>query len=84
MEAAKAQNWAVEPQEKEGSTRDEMTVGCSSDVGLISTFVTLSLTQILYRAIADLHTFQFTVAHALVLSVFTSRLLATDLNTKSL
>jgi hypothetical protein len=29
---------------------------------------------------ADLHTFQFTVAHALWFSVFTSRLLATDLN----
>jgi hypothetical protein len=35
-----------------------------------------------YSAIADLHTFQFTVAHALVFSAFTSRLLATDLNTE--
>jgi hypothetical protein len=32
---------------------------------------------------ADLHTFQFTVAHALGLFVFTSRLLATDLNTET-
>jgi hypothetical protein len=35
-----------------------------------------------YSAIADSCTFQFTVAHALGLSVFTSRLLATDLNTE--
>jgi hypothetical protein len=36
-----------------------------------------------YRAIADLHTFQFTVAHTLGLSVFTVRLLTTDLNTET-
>jgi hypothetical protein len=33
-----------------------------------------------YNAIAILHTFQFTVTHALVFSVFTSRILATDLS----
>jgi hypothetical protein len=33
-----------------------------------------------YRAIAILHTFRFTVAHALGFSVFTSRILATDLS----
>jgi hypothetical protein len=33
-----------------------------------------------YSAIAILHTFQFTVAHALGISVFTSRVLATDLS----
>jgi hypothetical protein len=32
-----------------------------------------------YSAIAILHTFQFTVAHALGFSAFTSRILATDL-----
>jgi hypothetical protein len=32
-----------------------------------------------YSAIAILHTFQLTVTHALGLSVFTSRILATDL-----
>jgi hypothetical protein len=32
---------------------------------------------------ADLHTFQFTVAHALGFSVSTSRLLATDLHTQT-
>jgi hypothetical protein len=32
-----------------------------------------------YSAIADLHTFRFTVAHALGFLVFTSRILATDL-----
>jgi hypothetical protein len=32
-----------------------------------------------YSAIADLHTLQFTATHALSFSVFTSRILATDL-----
>jgi hypothetical protein len=32
-----------------------------------------------YSAIADLHTSRFTVTHALGFSVFTSRVLATDL-----
>jgi hypothetical protein len=36
-----------------------------------------------YNAIAILRTFQFTVAHALGLSVFTSRILATELNTET-
>jgi hypothetical protein len=36
-----------------------------------------------YSAIPDVHTFQFTVAHALGFSVSTSRLLATDLNTET-
>jgi hypothetical protein len=31
-----------------------------------------------YSAIADLHTLQFTVTHAIGFSVFTSRILATD------
>jgi hypothetical protein len=33
-----------------------------------------------YSAVADLHTLQFTVTHALRFSVFTSRILATDLS----
>jgi hypothetical protein len=33
-----------------------------------------------YSAVANLHTFQFTVTHALGFSVFTSRILATDLS----
>jgi hypothetical protein len=33
-----------------------------------------------YSAIAILHTLEFTVAHALGFSVFTSRILATDLS----
>jgi hypothetical protein len=36
-----------------------------------------------YRAIANLHTLQFTFAHALEFSVSTSRLLVTDLNTET-
>jgi hypothetical protein len=43
----------------------------------------LSLNYKKYRAIADLHKFQFTVAQTLGFSVFTSRLLATDLNTET-
>jgi hypothetical protein len=41
------------------------------------TFTTPDYRQ--YGAIAILHTFQFTVTHALGFSVFTSRILATDL-----
>jgi hypothetical protein len=52
-------------------------------IGFISTSVTLYLNYNQYSAIADLHTFQFTVSHALGFSVFTSRLLATDLNTET-
>jgi hypothetical protein len=37
-----------------------------------------------YSAIADLHTFQFTVPYALIFSVSSSRLLATDLNTETI
>jgi hypothetical protein len=37
-----------------------------------------------YSAIADLHTLQFTAAHALGFSAFTSRLLATDPNTETI
>jgi hypothetical protein len=54
-------------------------------IGFISTLVTHihSLIHIYYSAIADLHDLQFTVAHALGLSISTSRLLATDLNTET-
>jgi hypothetical protein len=41
------------------------------------TFTTRDYSQ--YRAIADLHTLQVTVTHALGFSVFTSRIVATDL-----
>jgi hypothetical protein len=56
-------------------------------IGFISILVTISLSHIYYRqysAMADLITFQFNVAHALVFSVSTSRLLAMDLNTESI
>jgi hypothetical protein len=55
-------------------------------MGFISTLVTTSPNHIYYRqysAIADLHTYQFTAAHALGFSVFTSYLLATDINTET-
>jgi hypothetical protein len=52
-------------------------------IGFIETLDTVSLSYIPYSAIAYLHTFQFTVAHALGFSVSTSRLLATDLNTET-
>jgi hypothetical protein len=51
--------------------------------GFISTSVTSSLNHIYYSAIADLYSFQSTAAHALRFFVFTSRLLATDLNTET-
>jgi hypothetical protein len=50
-------------------------------IGFISTSVTTSLNYNLYSTVADLHNSQFTVAHALGFSVFTSHLLVTDLNT---
>jgi hypothetical protein len=45
---------------------------------------TVSLNYKPYSSIADLHTFQFTVAHALGFSVSTSRILETDLNTDTI
>jgi hypothetical protein len=53
------------------------------DDWIISTSVTVSLNYNQYSAVANLDTFQFIVTHALGLSVFTNRLLATDLNTKT-
>jgi hypothetical protein len=50
-------------------------------IGFISTSITSSLNYNQYSAIADLRTFEFTVAYALKFPVFTSRILATDLNT---
>jgi hypothetical protein len=44
--------------------------------------ITLKYKQ--YRAIIDLHTFHFTIAHALGFSLSTSCLLATDLNTETI
>jgi hypothetical protein len=51
--------------------------------GFISTSAAISLNYNQYSAITDLHNLQFTIAHALGFSVFTSRLLATDLNTET-
>jgi hypothetical protein len=56
-------------------------------IGFISTWLQVLLITLKYRqysAITDLHFFQFTVAHALGFPVFTSRLLATDLNTETI
>jgi hypothetical protein len=52
-------------------------------VGYIGTSVTVSVNYNQYSALADLRTFQSTVAHALGFSVSTSRFLATDLNTET-
>jgi hypothetical protein len=51
-------------------------------VGFICTSIISYLNYTYYNAIADFHNLHFTVAHALGSSVFTSRLLATDLNTE--
>jgi hypothetical protein len=53
-------------------------------IGFISTLVTAFLNYSQYSDIADLHTLQFTVAHALGFPVFTSRLPATDLNRETI
>jgi hypothetical protein len=55
-------------------------------IGFIGTLVKPLLITLKYRkysAIANLHTLDITAAHALGFSVFTSRLLATDLNTET-
>jgi hypothetical protein len=48
-------------------------------IGFIDTLYTPLGNTRNYSAIADLHTLQFTVTQALGYSVFTSRILATDL-----
>jgi hypothetical protein len=56
-------------------------------MGFVSGWITHSLLITLryspYSAIADLHTLQHTVARALGFFVFTSRLIAMDLNTET-
>jgi hypothetical protein len=52
-------------------------------IGFIGTSVTLSLNYSQYSDIADLHNLQLTVIQTLGFSVFTSYLLATDLNTET-
>jgi hypothetical protein len=52
-------------------------------IGFIGTSVIISLNHIYYRAVADLHTFQFAVAHALGFSIITGRILAADLNAET-
>jgi hypothetical protein len=50
---------------------------------LLAHWLQVLLIALKYSAIADLRTFQLTAAHALGFSVFTSRLLATDLNSET-
>jgi hypothetical protein len=50
-------------------------------IGFISLRLQPLLITLKYSAIADVHNLQFAVTHALEFSVFTSRFLATDLNT---
>jgi hypothetical protein len=49
-------------------------------IGFIDTLYTVLGTTGNYSAIADIHILQFTVTHALGFSVFTSRIMATDLS----
>jgi hypothetical protein len=49
-------------------------------IGFIAPYTVTARDYRQYSAIADLHTFQFTVTHPLGFSVFTSRILATDLS----
>jgi hypothetical protein len=48
-------------------------------IGFIALYAFTTRDYRLYSAIADLHTSQFTVAHVLGFSVFTSLIMATDL-----
>jgi hypothetical protein len=50
-------------------------------IGFIDTLCTHIELQEITGTIADLHTSQFTVTHALGFTVFTSRILATDFKT---
>jgi hypothetical protein len=52
-------------------------------IEFMSTSIKISLNYNQYNAIANLHSFQFTVAHALGITAATSRLLATNLNTEA-
>jgi hypothetical protein len=52
-------------------------------IGFISTQVTMFLNYNQHSAITDLHTSQFTAAHALGFSIFTSRLLTMALKTET-
>jgi hypothetical protein len=49
-------------------------------IGFIATYTFTTRDYRHYSSIAVLHTFQFTVTHALGFSVFTSRILATDIS----
>jgi hypothetical protein len=57
--------------------------GSSSDDWIYWQLGYTLLITLKYSAIADLHDFQFTVAHALGSSVFTSRVLATVFNAET-
>jgi hypothetical protein len=50
---------------------------------LLAPWLQVLLITLKYSAIADLHTFQITVAHALVFSLSIRRLIATDLNAET-
>jgi hypothetical protein len=52
-------------------------------IGFIETYAFTTRDYRFYSAIADLHTLQFTVAHALGFSVLTNRVLATNSQMKS-
>jgi hypothetical protein len=58
--------------------------GSRSDDWIYWRFFTITLNYKPYNAIADLHTFQFIVVHALGFSVSNSRILATDLNKETI
>jgi hypothetical protein len=65
-----------------GGTPDENNEFPFGRFDLLAPWLQVLLIILKYSAIADLHTFHFTFVQALAFSVFTSRLLATDLNTE--
>jgi hypothetical protein len=62
--------------------RDEKTGSSLDDCYTHSLLITIKYMQ--YSTVTDLHTFQFTIRHALGFSVSTSCLLAADLNTETI
>jgi hypothetical protein len=80
LSGRKIVNDDLERMEKESTVAYIMIL---SRVGGYAPWLQVLLITLNYNAIADLHNVQFTVTHAVGFSVFTSRILATDLNTET-
>jgi hypothetical protein len=70
--------WVVHATNKMGSSWDDWIF-----TSWVTHSLLVTLTHRQYSAIADIHTFQFTVAHAIGFSPSTSRILATNFDTQT-